>query len=63
MAVPAERYEEEVAEAAQVTKERQQPSSGKGGGLVIREYPYQSMGVTFALGLLIGVLAGRSTRD
>ena len=26
---------------------------------VIREYPYQSMGVAFGVGLLIGVLVGR----
>jgi ElaB/YqjD/DUF883 family membrane-anchored ribosome-binding protein len=30
---------------------------------VIREHPYQSLGAAFAVGLLIGALAGRSGRD
>jgi len=31
--------------------------------VAIREYPYQSIGAAFAIGVLIGVLAGRSSYD
>ena len=31
--------------------------------LAIRDHPYQSIGAAFALGVLIGALAGRSAQD
>ncbi|MEK7674362.1 MAG: DUF883 family protein [Verrucomicrobiota bacterium] len=48
--------------SAQVTCRRLEDSTvlaAKATDRVIREYPYQSIGLALGLGLLIGVLAGR----
>ena len=46
-----ERLEEKTVEAAKVTDK------------AIREHPYQSIGIAFGVGLLIGVLAMRYRHD
>lgn len=49
-------------ESAKVTCERLQDKTieaAKATDHVIREHPYESIGVAFGLGLLIGVLVGR----
>ena len=46
-----ERLEEKTVEAA------------KAADKVVREHPYQAMGIAFGVGLLIGVLAMRSRYD
>jgi ElaB/YqjD/DUF883 family membrane-anchored ribosome-binding protein len=49
--VVCERLEEKTVEAAKVTDR------------AIREHPYQSIGIGFGVGLLIGVLATRCRHD
>jgi ElaB/YqjD/DUF883 family membrane-anchored ribosome-binding protein len=46
-----ERMQEQTAAAARATDK------------VVREHPYQAVGVVFGLGILIGVLAMRARRD
>ncbi len=38
-------------------------AAAKATDRAVREHPYQSVGVAFAVGLLIGVLASRRSRD
>ena len=57
MATPARKLEQEVAETAQVTKERQAGGAGK-GGLVIREYPLVALAV-LAVGATVFVAIRR----
>ncbi len=38
-------------------------AAAKATDRAVREHPYQALGVAFALGLLIGVLASRRSRD
>ena len=45
--VTCEKFQDKTVEAAKATD------------LVIREHPYESLGVAFGVGLLIGVLVGR----
>jgi len=46
-----DRLQDKTLEAAKVTDK------------TIREHPYESIGIAFGLGLLVGVLAMRSRRD
>lgn len=49
-------------ESAKATCERLQDKTveaAKATDLVIREHPYESIGVAFGVGLLVGVLVGR----
>jgi ElaB/YqjD/DUF883 family membrane-anchored ribosome-binding protein len=56
---------EKLAAALEVAKETRQRleeravASAKQADRLIREYPYQSLGIAFGIGLLIGVLANR----
>ncbi len=38
-------------------------AAAKATDRAVREHPYQSLGIAFAVGLLIGVLASRRSRD
>ena len=61
----AERSREELKHALERLKSSSQrieakaASSMEATDLMIREYPYQSIGVAFGVGLLIGVLVNR----
>jgi ElaB/YqjD/DUF883 family membrane-anchored ribosome-binding protein len=56
---------EKLAAALEVAKETQERlqeravAGAKQADRLIREYPYQSLGIAFGIGLLIGVLANR----
>lgn len=56
---------ERLAAAIEVAKDTQQKlqeqvlSSAKATDRVIREHPYQSVGVAFGIGVLLGILANR----
>jgi ElaB/YqjD/DUF883 family membrane-anchored ribosome-binding protein len=56
---------EKLAAALEVAKETRQRleeravAGAKQADRLIREYPYQSLGIAFGVGLLIGVLANR----
>jgi ElaB/YqjD/DUF883 family membrane-anchored ribosome-binding protein len=41
----------------------QTAAAAKATDRVVREHPYQSIGVAFGVGLLLGVLIARSRRD
>ncbi len=41
----------------------QTSASAKATDKAVHEHPYQAVGIAFGVGLLIGVLAGRSRRD
>jgi ElaB/YqjD/DUF883 family membrane-anchored ribosome-binding protein len=51
-----------IEKAKEVCERLQQQTSAaaKATDKTIREHPYQAIGVAFALGLVVGVLAGRS---
>src|SRR5262245_29625457 len=49
----------EVAKEARRKLEERAVAGAKEADRLIREYPYQSLGVAFGIGLLIGVLANR----
>ena len=49
----------EAAKATCKRLEEKTVATAKAADRVIREHPYQSIGVAFGLGLLIGVLANR----
>lgn len=61
----AERSREELKVALERLKSSSQRIEAKAASsieatdLMIREYPYQSLGVAFGLGLLVGVLVNR----
>jgi len=38
-------------------------AAGKATDKVVREHPYQAVGIAFGLGMLIGLLAARRSRD
>ena len=57
---------EAATEKAKEVCQRLQEETGaraKATDKVVREHPYQAIGIAFGLGLLIGVLAGRGRRD
>ena len=43
--------------------QEQTTAAAKATDRTIREHPYQAVGLAFGLGLLVGVLVTRSTRD
>lgn len=49
----------ESAKAAYHRLEDKAVASAKAADTVIREHPYQSIGIAFGVGVLIGVLVGR----
>jgi ElaB/YqjD/DUF883 family membrane-anchored ribosome-binding protein len=53
---------EKVKDSAKVVQEKTM-AGAKATDQAIRTHPYQSIGIAFAAGLLIGVLAGRRNRD
>ncbi len=38
-------------------------AAGKATDRAVREHPYEAIGIAFGLGVLIGLLAGRRSRD
>ena len=54
-----------VAKAKEVCSrlEEQTVNAAKATDKVVREHPYQAIGIAFGIGLLVGVLAARSRRD
>ncbi len=53
----------EKAKAVCQNLEEKTAAAAKAADKVVREHPYQAMGVAFGLGVLIGVLAIRSRRE
>ncbi len=43
--------------------QEQTVAAGKATDKAVREHPYQSLGVAFGVGLLVGLLASRRGRD
>jgi len=43
--------------------QNQTAAAAKAADKTVREHPYQSIGIAFGLGVLIGVLTSRSRRD
>ena len=53
----------EKAKAAYERLEDKTVAAAKAADKTVREHPYQTIGIAFGLGLLIGVLAMQSRRD
>ena len=49
----------EVAKDTQQRLQERAISSAKATNLVIREHPYESLGIAFGVGMLLGILANR----